>query len=431
MRELELRIEDLAEDGRGVARADGKVLFVAGALPGERVRARVVARRRRHDEAVALEIFERSPERVEPRCPHFGRCGGCALQHLAPEAQLAWKARQLAETLRRVGGIEPERWDPPLAGPAWGYRRKARLSVRLVPKKGRVLVGFRERDPRKVAELERCPVLDPRVGEQIAALAECLGGLSAAGALPQVEVALGDADGALVLRHLAPLDDADRERLAAFAADSGLAILLQPGGTESLRPLAREPRLDYELPAHGLRIAFAPLDFVQVNGALNRAMVERALAWLSPRPGERVLELFAGLGNFTLPLARAGAEVDAVEGDPGLIARARANARANGLEERVRFHQADLAADHARAAWARERHDALLLDPPRSGAAAVLAYLPRPGTDRLLYVSCHPGTLARDARVLVERHGFRLRRACAMDMFPHTAHVEAMALFER
>lgn len=431
MNDIELAIEDLAEDGRGVARVEGKVIFVHGALPGERVRARVSARRRRYDEGFVVEVLAPSAARVRPPCPHFGRCGGCALQHLAPDAQLAWKERQLAESLRRIGGVEPESWAPPIAGPSWGYRRKARLSVRHVGKKGRVLVGFREQDGRKVADLERCTVLDPRIGERVGELARCLTTLSVAEAIAQVEVALGDAAGALVVRHLKPLSGEDRERLAAFAAASGLSIFLQPGAADSLQPLDEAPTLFYDLPGEDVRIAFAPLDFVQINAAVNQAMVRRALEWLAPRPSERVLELFAGLGNFTLPLARAGALVDAVEGDAGLIERARANARGNGLEGAVRFHRADLAEDQRLSPWAKEAYDLVLLDPPRSGAEAVLAYLPRPEVRRVLYVSCHPGTLARDARILVERHRFRLRLACAMDMFPHTVHVEAMALFER
>lgn len=431
MNEIELAIEDLAEDGRGVARVDGKVIFVHGALPGERVKARVFARRRRYEEAEVVTVLAPSPGRVEPLCRHFGRCGGCALQHLAPAEQMAWKERQLREALRRIGGVEPESWAPALTGPSWGYRRKARLSVRYVAKKGRVLVGFREQDGRKVADLERCPVLDPRIGEHIAALAQCIGELSVAAAVPQVEVALGEGAAALVVRHLEPLTDQDRARLQAFAAASGLSIYLQPGAADSLVPLGKGPLLFYDLHDEAVRIAFAPLDFIQVNAEVNRAMVRRALEWLDPRPGERVLELFAGLGNFSLPLARAGALVDAVEGDPGLVERARANARANGLDHAVRFHLANLAEDQRQRSWAKEPYDTLLLDPPRSGAEVALGYLPRRETRRVLYVSCHPGTLARDARILVERDGFRLRRACAMDMFPHTAHVEAMALFER
>ncbi|GIX33655.1 MAG: 23S rRNA (uracil(1939)-C(5))-methyltransferase RlmD [Lysobacterales bacterium] len=431
MNEIELAIEDLAEDGRGVARVGGKVVFVHGGLPEERVRARIVARRRRHDEAVALEVISPSPARVEPVCRHFGRCGGCALQHLAPAQQIAWKERQLAEILRRIGGVEPESWAPAVTGPWWGYRRKARLSVRFVGKKGRVLVGFREQDGRKVADLDGCPVLDPRIGERIDALAQCIGGLSVAAAVPQVEAALGEGAGALVIRHLAPLSEEDRRRLTAFSEASGLGIFLQPGAADSIQPLGEPPRLSYDLPEEAVRIAFAPLDFIQVNAEVNKAMVRRALEWLDPRPGERVLELFAGLGNFSLPLARAGAFVDAVEGDAGLIERARENARANGLEDSLRFHLADLTEDQGHRAWAKAPYEAMLLDPPRSGAETVFGYLPRGELRRVLYVSCHPGTLARDARILVQRYGFRLRRACAMDMFPHTAHVEAMALFER
>jgi 23S rRNA (uracil1939-C5)-methyltransferase len=429
--EFELEITDLSHDGRGVARHDGKAVFVSGALRGERVRARRTRRHRQYDEAETLEVLSAAPERVAPRCAHFGVCAGCVLQHLDPAAQIAAKQHTLLENLERIGAVHPERVLPALTGEVWGYRRRARLSVRRVDKKNRTLVGFREANGRYVAEVSRCEVLHPAVGTRIGELAELIESLDARHAIPQIEVAIGDADAALVLRHLQPLGESDRARLAAFAERTGLVLLLQPGGVDSvetLRPPARP--LSFRLPAYALDIAFEPLDFVQVNAAINERMIEHALALLDPEPGERVLDLFCGLGNFTLPLALRAARVSGVEGDAGLIARARANAERNAIAN-VEYHVADLAQDQRQAPWSKAVHELLLLDPPRAGAAAVLEYLPGPGTRRVVYVSCHPGSLARDAGTLVHRHGFALRAAGVMDMFPHTAHVESIALFER
>lgn len=427
----ELDIDDLAHDGRGVAHVDGKAVFVVGALPGEHVRARYTRRSRHFDEARVEEILRPSPDRIEPRCPHFGTCGGCSLQHLPPQRQIEAKQKVLAENFARIGKVEPARWLEPLTDAPWGYRRKGRLSVKWVEKKGRVLVGFREVDPRFVANLSICHTLLPEVGERISALAALIEGLEARRDIPQVEIAAGDDTVALVFRHLRPLAEADRAALAAFGKAHELAILLQPGGPESVVPLwPAEVSLSYRLPAYDLELFFQPLDFVQVNAGMNRRMIAHALALLEPTPTDRVLDLFCGLGNFTLPVARHVAVVAGVEGDAGLVARARENAVRNGIAN-AEFAAADLAEDQAGAPWARAAHDKLLLDPPRSGAAAVLEYLPKKGMDRVVYVSCHPGSLARDAGTLVHRHGFRLEAAGVMDMFPHTAHVESIALFCR
>jgi len=428
---FDVDITDLTHEGRGVARVEGKTLFVAGALPGERASVRVTRRHRHYDEAVVEVLHTRSPDRVEPRCAHFGTCGGCSLQHLAPAAQIAAKQRVLAENFERIGKVAPRRWLEPLVGEPWGYRRRGRLSVKYVDKKGKALVGFREENGRYVADIAHCEVLVPAVGERIGALGELIGSLDAVREIPQIEIACGDDTTALVLRHLQPLSDRDRAALVAFAQQQRLAIFLQPGGNDSVHPLWPETiPLRFALPHYAVELKFLPLDFVQVNGAMNRRMIDHAFALLDAQPGDRVLDLFCGLGNFTLPLARRVATVAGVEGEHGLVARAGENARRNGIDN-VQFHVANLLEDQRDTPWARATWDKLLLDPPRSGAAAVLEYLPRKDTRRVVYVSCHPGSLARDSGILVERHGFRLEAAGVMDMFPHTAHVESIALFVR
>ncbi len=428
---FETTIDDLSHDGRGVAHVDGKTVFVADALPGERVRAKLVRKHRHFDEARAEEIFVASADRVEPRCPHFGVCGGCVLQHLAPAAQIAAKQNVLAQNFGRIGHVEPARWLEPLTSEVWGYRRRARLSVKHVPKKGKTLVGFRERDPRFVADLARCEVLDPALGEHLDALGALLNSMEGATSIPQIEFSAGDAARVLVFRHLAPLSGGDREQLAAFGRAHGFAILLQPGGTDSVHPLEDAPvDLHYALPGFDLKLAFTPLDFVQVNARINQKMIGHALELLRPGPDDRVLDLFCGLGNFSLPIARRAGHVGGVEGDAGLVARARANAAGNGIGN-AEFHVGDLAGDVRGSAWARAEWDLMLLDPPRSGAGELLKQLPAKPVRRVVYVSCHPGSLARDAGTLVRDHGFRLEAAGVMDMFPHTAHVESIALFER
>ncbi|HVF35523.1 MAG TPA: 23S rRNA (uracil(1939)-C(5))-methyltransferase RlmD [Candidatus Saccharimonadia bacterium] len=428
--ELILDVADLLHDGRGVARHEGKAVFVTGALGGERVRAKLVRRNRRYDEAAVIEVLDASPLRVTPRCPHFGVCAGCVLQHLEPGAQIAAKQHALLENLARIGQVEPARVLEPLHGDPWGYRRRARLSVKDVRKKERVLVGFRELDGRFVADLRECHVLHPAVGMKLAALAALVQSLDGRGDIPQIEVSVGDDVAALVFRHLQPLSERDVAALVEFGRREGLAMLAQSGGPETVRALdSIDAQLGFRLPHYDVDIAFEPLDFVQVNATMNERMIEHALALLQPVPGMRVLDLFCGLGNFTLPIARSGAQVTGVEGDAGLIERARANAARNGLD--VDFHAADLFRDQRDAAWAVRPCDAVLLDPPRAGAAELLEWMPRKETTRVVYVSCHPGSLARDAGTLVRAHGFNLLAAGVMDMFPHTAHVESIALFER
>lgn len=424
-------ITALDHDGRGVARIDGRTVFVDGALPGERVRLQRLRRRRRHDEAIVLDVLAASPDRVTPRCAHFGVCGGCSLQHLAHDAQLAAKQAIVREELRKIGQVQPERWLPPLAGPVWGYRRRARLGCRYVDKKERVLVGFRERGSPLLADLRRCEVLAPAAGAMIAALAALIGELDIRRRVAQIEVAAAGTTTALVLRVLDEPGEADRARLAAFASRHGVEFYLQPGGLDTVTPLSPPATpLRYQLPGLAAGIAFEPTDFVQVNEALNARMVAQAIELLEPAAGDAVLDLFCGLGNFSLPVAQRAARVTGVEGDAALVARARANAARNGISN-AEFHAGDLAADCRAATWARRPYDLVLLDPPRAGARETLPLVAGVRPRRVVYVSCHAGTLARDAGILAGQMGFRLAAAGIMDMFPHTSHVESIALFER
>lgn len=427
----EIDIESLSRDGRGVGRLEGKTVFVTGALPGERVQAEFTRVRRDFDEAEATQILESSPSRTTPKCPHFGVCGGCSLQHFEAEAQIAVKQAQLIEALQRLGQVRPERILDALTAPVWGYRRKARLGVRYVAKKGRVLVGFRERQGRLLADLTRCEVLVPEVGERLQALAQLIGDLEARERIPQIEVMAGDAGTCLVFRHLEPLPEADKATLIQFAQQNGLFVALQPSGPDSITPLwpVQQP-LFYQHPDFDVRVDFKAGDFIQVNAPINRKMVAQALELLQLKAGDSVLELFSGLGNFTLPMLRRGAHVTAVEGDAGMTRRAMENAAANDLGG-GEFYTADLFNPDSQAAWLRRRYEKVLLDPPRSGAREMLPHLGRLSPTRIVYVSCDPATLARDAGELVHAHGYRLEAAGVMDMFPHTGHVESIALFTR
>jgi len=427
-------ILDLSHDGRGVARREGeggKVTFITGALPGEVVSAEPTARNRHFDEARTLEVLQPSPQRVTPRCPHFGVCAGCVLQHLEESQQIVAKQRVLTDNLTRIGHVTPGKVLPPLVGDSWGYRRKGRFSVRRVEKKDKTLVGFRELDPRFVADLSQCLTVIPEIGSKVGAMATFIETLDGKRDIPQIEFIAGDQAVVLTVRHLQPLSDADRAAWAAFGQQHGFAISLQPGGVESVQPLwpAGVP-LSFKLAPWDVELAFRPLDFIQVNASLNVKMIALALELLEAGPDERVLDLFCGLGNFTLPLARTVRDVVGVEGDAGLVARARENAERNGLAN-AQFHAADLTQDQRNAPWMRQGFDKLLLDPPRSGAIEVLQQLPLKQFKRIVYVSCHPGSLARDAGYLVNEQGFTLVSAGAMDMFPHTAHVESIAVFEK
>ena len=426
-------IDSVTHDGRGIAAINGKKVFIAGALTGEEVRFVRRKSRRNFDEAELIEVVHASPNRVAARCAVFGRCGGCALQHVSVDEQRAIKLQTLSDSLARIGKVEPQHWLEPLIGPDWRYRRRARLAVKDVRAKGRVLVGFRERHAPYVTDMHRCEVLASPIDGLLDALSELLAGLSVRARLPQIEVAIAENAVALVFRVLDPPTSADKDVLRNFADDHNLRVYLQPGGLDSiilLHPDGDQEPLYYSLPEYDVRIAFEPADFVQVNGEINRRMVATAVGQLDPQPGDRVLDLFCGIGNFSLPLARKSAEVVGIEGEATLVARAAANATRNGLAN-VAFRCADLAAIDGSEGWLREHWDGMLLDPARSGAAEVIANMHVLQPQRIVYVSCHPGTLARDAGTLVNEQGFRLDAAGIIDMFPHTAHVESIAIFSR
>lgn len=421
-------IVDLTHDGQGVADIDGRRVFVPDALPGERVEVRLRKRRRKLVEADLVAVLEPSPSRVVPECEYFGRCGGCALQHLAHPKQVEFKQNVVAQALARIAQTEPEEWLPPVVGKPWQYRRKARLGVKYVPGKDRVLVGFRERAAPYITDMQRCPVLMPPLDGLLGELAELIAQSSVRERLPQIEAAVADDATALVLRVLEAPSAADEEAFRAFGAKHGIDIYLQRGGPGTVAPLGATRALCYRLDAFGLTLQFLPTDFVQVNPAVNAELVATALRLAAVERTDRVLDLYCGLGNFSLPLAQRAAELLGVEGEAGLVARAVRNAAANGIGN-ARFLTADLMASD----WSffRQPWDVVVLDPPRTGAEAPVAEMHRSMPRRIVYVSCHPATLARDARVLVTDLGYRLRAARVFDMFPHTHHIEALAMFER
>jgi 23S rRNA (uracil1939-C5)-methyltransferase len=426
----EADVVDLAHDGRGIARLDGKAVFVEGALPGERVRFRMIKRRRQSDEAGLVEILSPSPDRVVPVCAHFGICGGCSLQHLSAPAQVAAKERQLLENLQRIGKVRAERVLAPLRGPEWAYRRRARLGVKYVHKKGRVLAGFRERDKPYIADLRRCEVLQEPLRTLPRDLAALVETLAIREKIPQVEVAAGDAATALVFRVLEAPGPTDIEKIAAFGARQGVQVYLQTGGLDTVRPLRPDyPPLTYALDDGRVVIEFGPVDFIQVNREVNASMVTAALDLLLPTSEDTVLDLFCGLGNFTVPLEHCTKRAVGVEGDAALIARAQSNAARNGVSNAA-FFKDNLFEPTQFGSWANERYDLVLLDPPRAGASALLPRMAHWRPRRVVYISCHPASLARDAEILVHSQGFKLTCAGVMDMFPQTTHVESIAVFE-
>ncbi len=425
-------IESLSHDGRGIARLDGKTTFIDNALPGEQVFFQYTFMRRKFDEGRAVEILDPSPDRVTPPCAHSLICGGCSLQHLDPAVQIQRKQAVLAEQLVHFGGLRPDRWLEPLTGPVTGYRGKARLGVKYVDAKGDTLVGFREKRNSLIADLAQCEVLIPEVGHRFRDLRALINGLDGRRRLPQIEVARGDDAVALVFRHLDPLSPADQGALVAFCREHGLQCYLQPGNESTVHrvwPEEGEERLYYRHPQADVEMAFHPSDFTQVNAEINRRMVPLALDLLEVEAHHQVLDLFCGLGNFTIPAARRAAGVVGVEASDAMVRRGYENARRNGLEN-VAFHAWDLDSEPKGQPWARQRYERVLLDPPRSGALEMVRMMPQFGAEKLVYVSCNPATLARDAGELVAR-GYRLSGAGVMDMFPHTAHVESIALFDR
>lgn len=427
---VQASVESLTHDARGVAHINGKAVFIEGALPGEEVMFTYITQRKRYDEARVVQVLKPSPHRVEPRCAHFDICGGCSLQHMDAQEQIHAKQQVLLDSLAHIGKVMPESLLLPLTGPQWGYRRKGRLGAKYVLKKSAMLVGFREKRSNFLAELTRCEVLHPSVGERIMDLRALLDGLHGRDCIPQIEVAVGDNATALVFRHLLDLDEHDITALREFGERYHFQIYLQPGGPETVVPLLSEvSKLSYRLPEYHVELFFLPTDFTQVNADINRSMISHALALLDPQPGDRVLDLFCGLGNFTLPLARRASYVVGVEGDEKLVQRARDNAQHNGISN-AEFHVADLTV-MMNYPWFGHGFDKILLDPPRTGALEMMKSLAGSGASRIVYVSCNPATLARDAAELVHQHGYRMLSAGVMDMFPHTTHVESIALFER
>jgi 23S rRNA (uracil1939-C5)-methyltransferase len=425
-------VESLDLEGRGIAHNEGKAIFIEGALPGERVTYVTFKRKPNYEMAAVDTLLSESAQRVAPLCPHFGVCGGCSMQHFEPGAQVAAKQRVLEDTLWHIGRIRPERVLPPVHGPAWGYRHRARLSVRHVEKKGGVLVGFHEKRSSFVADMSSCSVLPARISRLLPELRSLIGALSIRDRLPQIEVALGASVDVLVLRILEPLASTDAERLRTFASEHHVQLYLQTKGPETAQPFfPPEANLYYELPEFALRFVFSPTEFTQVNADINRILVRRAIALLAPQSGDRIADFFCGLGNFTLPLARRGAHAIGIEGSRSLIDRARQNAQLNGLATTTEFRVSDLFEASSASIAELGRLDKILLDPPREGAIAIVKALPRTGAERIVYVSCNPATLARDAAVLVGEQGYRLRAAGVVNMFPHTAHVESIALFDR
>ena len=441
-------ISGMSHDGRGVAHVEGKTVFVEGALPGEEVTFTYVEKRSGVMVGAVQEVHRAAPERVEPRCAVFGICGGCSLQHMDADEQIKAKQVTLLENFARIGKVTPMEVLPPLTGPHWGYRRKARMGVKDVAAKGRVLIGFREKRAPFIVNMLRCEVLHPSVGEHLEELSELIGSLQASNRIPQIEIAVDDTQTALVLRNLEPLCAEDKEKLIAHAKAHNLCFFLQPGGPDSVEPLWPEQiQLSYALPEFDVRFNFTPTGFTQVNTDINRKMVPYAIDMLEVKEDERVLDLFCGIGNFTLPLARRAKEVVGVEGLEILVQRARENAELNHIGN-VEFHVADLAKEVELLPWWSGRRDPschadlpslhghkgfdkVLLDPGRDGAMEAIPHIAKLGVKRIVYVSCNPATLARDAGLLVHEHGYILEKAGVMDMFPHTAHVESIALFTK
>ena len=427
---IEVEIESLSHEGRGICHVNDKVVFVSGALAGEKLRFKYVSTHRNYDEGAVVEVLTASPDRVTPKCEFYDRCGGCSLQHMKPEKQIEMKQDVLLNLLSRTSQLQPEKILPPLTADYWGYRTKARLGVRDVKKKGRVLVGFREKHSPYLADMAQCEVLDKRVGYKLTILSDVIGQLHASDKIAQIEVAITEATVALIFRNLVELDEHDQAILTTLGETECFDIYLQPAGPDSVYLLyPQQSELFYTLPDYDLKLNFLPGDFTQVNTRINQKMIRQALELLQPETEDNILDLFCGLGNFTLPLAKMARTVTGVEGDQGLIDRANQNASNNNLSN-IQFHVQDLTQDLENQTWAQQSYDKILLDPARSGAFEMMPVIAAMKPERIVYVSCNPATLARDAAELL-KHGYKLVSAGVMDMFPHTAHVESMALFVR
>jgi len=426
----ELNIESLSHEGRGISHQDNKIIFTRGALPGEKVIASRSLSRAKYEEADIVEILQPSPDRIEPKCAVYGICGGCSFQHLSSEDQISAKQDWLQSAFKGQAKVLPKEWLDPLLLEGWGYRRKARLGVRYVNKKDKLLVGFRERKSSFITVMERCEVLHPLLGDNLELLGECIGKLSVKFHVPQIEVAIAELDTILILRHLQPLTSEDEAILHEFGKKLNITWYLQSGGLETVKPLSEAVSLNYSLPDHDIKMTFLPTDFTQVNFELNQKMINLALELLDLNKEDEVIDFFCGLGNFTLPISRYVKSVVGIEGDSGLVERAKQNASQNGISN-ASFYKADLFEDVSGFEWFRGRnYNKVLIDPARTGAIEIVELLPKLNVERLVYVSCNPATLARDTARLIDL-GFSLESAGVMDMFPQTAHVESIALFVR
>lgn len=433
----EVNIESIAHDGRGVGRGeDGKVVFVDYALPGERVKYVPVMNRKSYSFGSTIEVLEPSEHRIEPKCEVFGQCGGCVLQHLDPKMQLQYKQQHLLENFKKIGDVQPDDLLPPMTGPHWGYRRRARLGAKFVPKKGGMIIGFRERNTSYIQPTDKCEVLYPEVSAMFPDLRETLEKTSCNDKIPQIEISVADNAVVMIVRHLEAFVQRDLDLLTEFAKRNEVQMFLQPGNLKSVHPLYPEKpdALFYDFKEFDIRVEFLPTDFIQVNGGINDQLVSKAIELLDIQPDDKVLDLFCGVGNFTLPLARKSTYVVGVEGDQALVNRAIHNKELNKLDN-VDFYFGDLFKEDMSSTshgdWLEQKFDKILLDPPRSGAAEMIKRIPELGASKVVYVSCGPATLARDAGVMVNEHGYKMTYAGVIDMFPHTAHVESIAVFEK
>lgn len=432
-KQFETTIESLSHDGRGVASIQNKTTFVSGALPTEKILGEITHTHKRYNEAKIIDVLSAAPERTTPHCRHFGVCGGCSMQHVEASAQVQLKQQALLEQLHHFGKVQPEAILPPIVGSPWGYRRKARLGVRYVIKKEKLLIGFREKLSNYLADIETCEVLHPSVGKSLLKLRQLIRGLTQYQQIPQIEIAVSDQTTALVIRHMTPLTEADLAALCEFAQEHAFHIYLQPNppaAIHKLWPNDQQELLSYFLPDYQLEMQFHPLDFTQVNAEINREMIKQALQLLDPQSTDTILDLFCGLGNFTLPIARFAKHVVGVEGGVAMVERAKANAELNQITN-TEFYAANLMEPNESAPWLKVAYDKVLLDPPRTGAKEILPYLTGPSIKRIVYVSCNPSTLARDAGELVYNYHYKLKKVGVINMFPHTSHIEAIALFEK
>jgi len=432
---LSTTITSLSHDGRGIATlSDGKTIFISGALPGETVTFKITNQHARYNEGEAVEILIASEDRTTPECAHVGVCGGCSMQHVTMPAQIQLKQKSLLEQLKHFGKVEPEAILAPLTGESWGYRRKARLGVNFLKQKGKIIVGFREKSNNDLVQIDACPVLHPSVGRRLPEIRKLIVSLSQYKHIPQVEIAIGDDITALVFRHLTPLPDGDIAKLTEFALSNQMHIYLQPNPpatTYKLWPQDKTDLLSYSLPLYQLEMLFHPLDFTQVNSEINPLMINQALQLLDLQSSDNILDLFCGLGNFTLPIARLAKHVVGIEGSQEMVDRAQHNAQHNHINN-TEFHVANLAElPINRPVWMKKRYDKILLDPPRTGAKEIIAAFPKFSAKRIVYVSCNPATLARDAGELVHNQGYKLKQVGVINMFPHTSHVETIAMFEK